>query len=242
MCASVPTTGVITENPPNAQPGNIMLSERDDVLIAGFHSACTVAGAKEHDPVIAPADKPEYRAPEDAKCLLSVKSDIYSVATTIYKMATGKTPNLLDRDKLLESVEGGPKRDLVSFAFHQDPALRPTAEELLERIMILSPSSMVASEFRAQVFASLRFNEAGPWNEAKLLRGKLAAYGVHLHLVAPKAGESIDTAVFGAMAKCDAFIAMATKDVRVYVSSPAARSLPRNDDAARLPPSLKVWR
>ena len=48
--------------------------------------------------------------------------------------------------------------------------------------------------------------------EAKLLRGKLAAQGVHLHIIAPLPGESIDKAVFGTMAKCDAFLAMATKD------------------------------
>ena len=71
---------------------------------------------------------------------------------------------------------------------------------------------MMESEFRAQVFASMRFNDHGPMAEAKLLRGKLAAQGVHLHIIAPLPGESIDKAVFGTMAKCDGFLAMATKD------------------------------
>ena len=33
-----------------------------------------------------------------------------------------------------------------------------------------------------------------------------------MHIIAPLPGESIDKAVFGTMAKCDAFLAMATTD------------------------------
>merc|ERR1711939_1181689 len=40
----------------------------------------------------------------------------------------------------------------------------------------------------------------------------LALQGIHLHIIAPLPGESIDAAVFETMAKCDAFLAMATKD------------------------------
>ena len=43
-------------------------------------------------------------------------------------------------------------------------------------------------------------------------RRKLAAQGVHLHIITPKPGESIDNAVFDTMARCDAFLAMATND------------------------------
>ena len=67
------------------------------------------------------------------------------------------------------------------------------------------------SEFRAQVFASLRFNDHGPMAETKLLRGKLAAQGIHLHIIEPLPGESIDAVVFKTMAKCDAFLAMGTR-------------------------------
>ena len=34
----------------------------------------------------------------------------------------------------------------------------------------------------------------------------------NLHIIAPLPGESIDKAVFGTMTKCDAFLAMATRD------------------------------
>ena len=43
-------------------------------------------------------------------------------------------------------------------------------------------------------------------------RGKLASQGVHLHIIAPLPGQSIDSAVFETMLRCDAFLALATKD------------------------------
>ena len=105
--------------------------------------------------------------------------------------------------------------ELISFALHKEPSKRPTAEQLLQRIAILAPSSMLESQFRAQVFASMRFSAIGPEAEAKLLRGKLASQGVHLHIISLLAGESITRGVFDTMAKCDALIAMGTQDVRV---------------------------
>merc|ERR1711995_242698 len=98
---------------------------------------------------------------------------------------------------------------------------------------MLAPSSMLESEFRAQVFASMRFSAIGPESEAKLLRGKLASQGVHLHIISLLAGESITRGVFETMAKCDAFIAMATKDVR----APAVSCLCADSDACALPRS-----
>ena len=124
-------------------------------------------------------------------------------------MATGKQPSL---DRLELTVEDPAKRELISFALRDEPSKRPTADDLLQKITILAPSSMMEGEYRAQIFASLRFNDHGPLAEAKLLRSKLAAQGVHLHIITPLPGESIDAAVFGTMAKCDAFLAMATKD------------------------------
>merc|ERR1712185_293099 len=120
----------------------------------------------------------------------------------------------LDQDQLLATIDDPHKRELVFFALHADPSKRPTADTLLQWITKLAPSSMLESEFRAQGFASMRFSAIGPEAEAKLLRGKLASQGVHLHIISLLAGESITRGVFETMAKCDAFIAMATKDVR----------------------------
>ena len=68
----------------------------------------------------------------------------------------------------------------------------------------------------------MRFNENGPSAEAKLLRRKLAAQGVYLHIITPKPGESIDRAVFDTMARCDAFLAMATRDYGADTGNTAA--------------------
>ena len=127
----------------------------------------------------------------------------------LFEMATGELPSA-DRD--LSIIEDPAKRELISFALHDEPSRRPTAEELHQRIATLAPSSMMESQFRAQVFASMRFNEKGPSAEAKLLRSKLASQGVHLHIITPLPGQSIDRAVFDTMARCDGFLAMATKD------------------------------
>ena len=130
-------------------------------------------------------------------------------------MATGRLPDSsLGRDELLSTISDPAKRELISFVLHDEPSKRPPAEELLQTVTSLAPSSMMATQFRAQVFASMRFNAAGPMEEAKLLRSKLASQGVRLHIISPKPGGSIDEAVFTTMARCDAFLAMATKDVR----------------------------
>ena len=145
---------------------------------------------------------------------------MFSVGVTLFEMATGNLPDLsLDRDQLLTTVDDPGKRELISFALHVDKTKRPTAEHLLQITTLLAPSSMLESQFRAQVFASMRFSTIGPEAEAKLLRGKLASQGVHLHIISLLAGESITNGVFETMAKCDGFIAMATRDVRVRAGS-----------------------
>ena len=149
----------------------------------------------------------------------SFASDIYSISLTLFEMAKGELPDWsLEREKLLATVDDLLKQELIAFALHADPTKRPTAEELLQHITRLAPSSMLESQFRAQVFASMRFSAIGPEAEAKLLRGKLASQGVHLHIISLLAGESITRGVFETMAKCDAFVAMAAKDVRARVT------------------------
>ena len=193
--------------------------------ITNFYSACDANGAITHSPWRHPNDSLNYRAPEDAHGSSSFASDMYSVAVMIFEMATGELPDLsLERDELLSTIYDPSKRELISFALHADPAKRPTAEHLLEMITALSPSSMLESQFRAQVFASMRFSAIGPEAEAKLLRGKLASQGVHVHIISLLAGESITDGVFETMAKCDGFIAMATRDVSFLLVCASMRS------------------
>ena len=191
-----------------------MLTSSGELRLANFYRACNTSEAATHTPFDHPDDKLEYRAPADES--FSFASDMFSVGVTLFEMATGKLPDTtsLDCDQLLATIDDPAKHELLSFALHAEPPKRPTAEDLLQRITALAPSSMLESEFRAQVFASMRFSAIGPEAEAKLLRGKLASQGVHLHIISLLAGESITRGVFETMAKCDAFIAMATKDVR----------------------------
>ena len=211
------------------EPDHISLTDDSgDVRIGEFRSACEAEGTDKHSLHI--DDKPEYQAPEDG---FSLASDIYSIGIIMLEMATGRLPNLKEMsvkempaaqrvsliDAIVKTIEDPAQRELISSALHEEPSKRPVAEDLLEQIIVLAPSSVMASQFRAQVFASLRFNDDGPSAEAKQLRSKLAIHGVHLHIISAKPGESIDDAVFGTMANCNAFLAMATKDVR----APCAR-------------------
>ena len=194
----------------------MFLNDKGDLRVAEFHRAREAESTA--TPFSLPKDKLDYRAPEDEP--FSCASDMFSVGVTLFEMATGKLPdpNNLDRDRLLATIDDPRKRELISFALHADPSKRPTAEQLLQRITMLASSSTLESEFRAQVFASMRFSAIGPEAEAKLLRGKLASQGVHLHIISLLAGESITRGVFETMATCDAFLAMATKDVRTHSS------------------------
>ena len=188
------------------EPDSIHLADdTGDIRISDFRNAREAEAAATLVPY--PADKSDYQAPESS---LNFAADVFSVGLVLFEMATGALPGQ-ERD-LLITIDDPAKRELIAFALRDDPSERPTADELLQKITMLAPSSMMESEFRAQVFASMRFNDHGPMAEANLLRAKLAAQGVHLHIIAPRPGESIDAAVFGTLAKCDAFLAMATRD------------------------------
>ena len=137
--------------------------ETGEVRISGFQNACEAEAAAAY--ALPPTDQPEYRAPEKA---CSFAADVFSVGVVLFEMATGTLPC---RESDVLKIEDPAKRELISFAFHDEASKRPTADELLDKIAMLAPSSVMESEFRAQVFASLRFNDHGPMAETKLLRG-----------------------------------------------------------------------
>ena len=209
-----------------AQTKNTLLARSGEVRLAQFYRSSEIGDIKDHRPFEHPNHKPGYQAPEDGPGSYSFASDMFSVGVTLFKMTTGKLPdpNNLDRDQLLATIDDPRKHELISFALHADPSKRPTAEDLLQCITALAPSALLESEFRAQIFASMRFSAIGPEAEAKLLRGKLASQGVHLHIISLRAGESITRGVCDTMAKCDAFLAMATKNVRGCVARTTTES------------------
>ena len=206
---------------PCAQPSTIPLNSSSDLRIGNFFRARDATDDKACFSQTA-TDQTEFAAPgyplEEALGHFDARFDVFSVGVTLYKMATGELPDLrLERDALLATVGDPLKRVLVAFALHTDISDRPTAGELLQKLTTLAPASMMAEQYRAQVFVSMGGEEDGPIAEAKLLRDKLASQGVHLHIVSPHAGEDLDCLVYEMMTQCDAFIAMATKNVRVRV-------------------------
>ena len=76
-----------------------------------------------------------------------------------------------------------------------------------------------------QAFCSMRFNAQGPQKEAGLLKGELFKHNVELNIIDVKPGQNITKIVFETMVRCDAFIAMATKDYGTHARTPCVRSI-----------------
>ena len=148
------------------EPDHIRLTDDSgDVRIGEFRSACEAEGTEKHSLHI--DDKPEYQAPEDG---FSLASDIYSIGIIMLEMATGRLPSLKQTnlkemptaqrvsliDAIVKTIEDPAQRELISSALHEEASKRPVAEDLLEQIIVLAPSSVMASQFRAVRFAAIQ--------------------------------------------------------------------------------------
>ena len=72
------------------------------------------------------------------------------------------------------------------------------------------------------VFASMRFIDGQPLNEAIQLREKLKHhYNIHLKIVELMAGADITEEVFESIEECDAFLAFGTQDYGAKTANPA---------------------
>ena len=202
------------------QSFNVALNSSSELRIANFYRA---RDANDDDQAIYPPagrDLQLFQAPgypqDEVSDTFDARFDILCVAVTLFEMATCTLPDLsLERDALLAEVADPLKRTLIAFALDLDPSNRPTAEELLQKIITLAPPSVLADQFRAQIFVSMEVDEdAPPTAEAKLLRSALLSQGVYLHIVSSTANESLGRDVFDAMAKSRGFLVMATENVR----------------------------
>lgn len=103
------------------KPGNIMISEDDQVKVADFGLARPITGEAEENPF----GTPDYVAPEIlGKGAVDQRADIFAAGVVVYEMLTGRVPQQ-PRRSVQEFAPLSPRWDeLIDRATHADPALR----------------------------------------------------------------------------------------------------------------------
>jgi serine/threonine protein kinase len=103
------------------KPGNIMISEDDQVKVADFGLARPITGEAEENPF----GTPDYAAPEIlGKGAVDQRADIFAAGVVLYEMLTGRVPQQ-PRRSVTEFAPLSPKWDeLIDRATHADPAKR----------------------------------------------------------------------------------------------------------------------
>ena len=103
------------------KPGNIMISEDDQVKVADFGLARPITGEAEENPY----GTPDYAAPEIlGKGAVDQRADIFAAGVVLYEMLTGRVPQH-PRRSVQEFAPLSPRWDeLIDKAMHADPAQR----------------------------------------------------------------------------------------------------------------------
>ncbi len=103
------------------KPGNIMISEDDQVKVADFGLARPITGEAEENPF----GTPDYAAPEIlGKGAVDQRADIFAAGVVLYEMLTGRVPQQ-PRRSVQEFAPLSPRWDeLIDRATHADPAKR----------------------------------------------------------------------------------------------------------------------
>lgn len=149
------------------KPGNIMISEDDQVKVADFGLARPITGEAEENPF----GTPDYAAPEIlGKGAVDQRADIFAAGVVLYEMLTGRVPQQ-------------PRRSVMEFA-----PLSPKWDELIDRATHADPSKRFqdVGEFRAHI-AMLINQGAQPVKvvamEEDEPKGKTALKPLHLVLI-----------------------------------------------------------
>lgn len=103
------------------KPGNIMISEDEQVKVADFGLARPITGEAEENPY----GTPDYAAPEIlGKGAVDQRVDIYAAGVVLYEMLTGRVPQQ-PRRPVQEFAPLSPRWDeLIAKATHPDPEKR----------------------------------------------------------------------------------------------------------------------
>ncbi|MFZ2277179.1 MAG: serine/threonine-protein kinase [Prosthecobacter sp.] len=149
------------------KPGNIMISEDDQVKVADFGLARPITGEAEENPF----GTPDYAAPEIlGKGAVDQRADIFAAGVVLYEMLTGRVPQQ-------------PRRSVTEFA-----PLSPKWDELIDRATHADPTKRFqdVGEFRAHI-AMLINQGAQPVKvvavEEDEPQGKAALKPLHLVLI-----------------------------------------------------------
>jgi serine/threonine protein kinase len=150
------------------KPGNIMISEDDQVKVADFGLARPITGEAEENPF----GTPDYAAPEIlGKGAVDQRADIFAAGVVLYEMLTGRVPQQ-PRRSVKEYAPLSPRWDeLIDKAMHADPAQRfQDVAEFRARIAQLINQA-------AEAVSVVAVEEDGPKFKAMLKPRNLALMG-----------------------------------------------------------------
>jgi serine/threonine protein kinase len=103
------------------KPGNIMISEDDQVKVADFGLARPITGEVEENPF----GTPDYAAPEIlGKGAVDQRADIFAAGVVLYEMLTGRVPQQPRRSVQEFAPLSARWDELIDKATHADPAKR----------------------------------------------------------------------------------------------------------------------
>lgn len=146
------------------KPANLMFGKDGRLRIADFGIARALAEATWTEPEGVLVGTARYAAPEQATAKsVDGKADVYSLALTVVEAVTGRVPLLgetalatmmLRQDRDLSGLEDlGALGEVLMDAGRADPTLRPTATELIDRLLraarnLPRPGRLPLVEFR----------------------------------------------------------------------------------------------
>lgn len=128
---------------------------------------------------------PEFMAPEQARGEgVSEKADIFSWGATVLYAATGQHARQISSQRAIEDVElPFQLRPLAMAALSDDPAMRPTAQDIVSALMQFSPGVLASAADIAEVpraSSTRRTAESCARESAESLEANRPALALHL--------------------------------------------------------------
>ncbi len=118
----------------DCKPGNLIVGADGNLRALDFEGACPV-----DEPDLLPWGTPSFVPPEwyDAPCIRPrLPEDLYALGAILYLLLAGRAPSLVTPTPLARVRRGIPPelRDLVAQLLHANPARRPAAASVVQRL------------------------------------------------------------------------------------------------------------